>query len=126
MKRIILIIIVVALMLLSNRVFGQTVQIVRMDGTVEIVQIRSFDTQPKTLYIKPYGLNLQPANIPDRVNTYRPAYRPPAASPITIENPYFPVSAPFPEPENVAELETWKLALRALGELLWRISSLAK
>jgi len=116
MKRLVLTLITVALLFVTSTVsFGQTVQIVRMDGTVENVQIRSFDTEPKTIRIKPYGLNLQPANVPERKSEYVPRHQPYNPGPVTIENPYFPEKDDFPEPENTWTLETY---FRFIGALI--------
>lgn len=98
-------------------VFGQqAVTVVDQYGNVNTYSVRTFDTTPKVIPIRPYGLNLKPAAIPERVNPYIPP--PPAApnpGPLVIENPYFPER----EQENTEKLETvWAL----IGELFCRLS----
>lgn len=103
------------LMLVASFAHGQQLQIIRADGTVENIQIRTFDTQPTIIPIKPYGMNLKPANVPDRVNPYSPVYRSGTfAPPVTIENPYFPDRAQFPVQENCPKLEIFQ----CIGEIL--------
>ena len=73
----------------------QNLVITRTDGTSEVIRVQPFNTEPTVLPIKPYGLNLGVANIPDRVSPYSPSYTPPSPGPVTIENPYF---KPAPKP----------------------------
>lgn len=81
------------LCLIPAACFGQTnLQITRMDGTTEVIRVQTFDTTPRTIPIRPYGLNLKPANIPARNTpassvTFNPSpYNP---GPAKIVNPYF-------------------------------------
>lgn len=93
---------------MGNVGFAQNnVQIIRQDGTVEVVRIQPFNTQPEVIRIKPYGLNLQPANVPVRTSpapaprNYSDTYG--VSGPVVIANPYY-VEPVRPEPINVEAL----------------------
>lgn len=90
MRKSLLVALAIATVLMAHNVsFGQTVQVVRMDGTYETFQIRQLPTEPKTIRIPPYGLNLQPANLPQRpaAPITFDAYA--SATPVIIDNPYY-------------------------------------
>lgn len=90
-----------AFCLLCSTAFGQqSVQVIDSNGNVSTFVVRSYDLTPVTLPIKPYGLNLKPANVPERnvTVTFDAGLAGPGA--ITIENPY------FPDQENSPKLET--------------------
>lgn len=102
--------------------FGQNnLQIIRQDGSTEVIRVQPFNTTPETIRIQPYGLNLQPANIPerrfppDRVS-YNPA--PWTPGPVTIDNPYY--REPEPKPE-VRQFSSLRYTLLMIFKRIFRI-----
>lgn len=120
MKHVFFLIALAAAWTIPMLAFGQTLQIVRTDGTIENIQVQVFDPRPETIRIKPYGLNLQPANIPERRSEYRPpvnsTYNP---GPVTIENPYY-------EPPVFVEPDHLEAEVRQLGNIRYALLMLFK
>jgi len=97
-----------AFCMLCSTAFGQqSVQVIDSNGNVSTFVVRSYDLTPVTIPIKPYGLNLKPANVPERKFNGAVTFDAGRAGPgaITIENPYFRETDRFPEPENNPKLE---------------------
>lgn len=120
---ILLIAIVSLVWFLSTVASAQTsqVQVIDANGNVSTYNVRTFDPTPQVIPIKPYGLNLRPANVPDRMYNGPITFDAGAAGPgsVTIDNPYFPVKEQIPEVENVPKQESFAaLFFRAIGEYL--------
>ena len=118
-------ILLIALIIFPSVAFGQqSVQVIDSNGNVSTFIVRSYDLTPQIIPIKPYGLNLKPANLPERPRA-PVAFDAgaPSGGPLVIENPYFPVSNDFPVVENKPKLENIIICFvsYAIGEFLGRL-----